>query len=52
MGLPGATADNLDYPLKSPGDFDFSSFVLPDELHPQIFGPKRLIRSMIKRLIR
>lgn len=52
MGLPGAIADNLDYPLKSPGDFDFSSFAVPDELHPQIFGPKRLIRSMIKRLIR
>ncbi|WP_462324223.1 DUF362 domain-containing protein [Desulfoplanes sp.] len=50
QGIPGAFPENLSYPLETKESFAFEGFEVPKELRPQVFGPKRLVRSLCKRL--
>lgn len=48
-GLPGAFAENLDFPLMRTGEFDCSGFRVPDRLEKVSFNPWRLGIGAMKR---
>jgi uncharacterized protein (DUF362 family) len=52
QGIEGAFEENVEYPLAAPNDFCFADFEVPGKLQSELFGPKRLIRSLYKRLFR
>ncbi len=49
-GLPGASLEDLAFPLLRPGDFDFSGFIVPGTLDAVSFAPLRLAQGAWKRL--
>jgi uncharacterized protein (DUF362 family) len=52
LGIEGAFPEMAHYPLDVPNAFHFEGFAVPGELQPEVFGPRRLVRSLIKRLLR
>ena len=50
-GLPGAFAENLEFPLESPDGFDASGFRLPEKLDAMEFEPVRFVRGRVRSLL-
>ncbi|MBU1247057.1 MAG: DUF362 domain-containing protein [Proteobacteria bacterium] len=50
-GLPGATFNDLRFPMEPLSNFDASTFVVPADLTPVSFAPHRLLQGRIKSML-
>jgi uncharacterized protein (DUF362 family) len=51
QGIEGAFPGQVVYPWMTPEDFALDGFEVPRNLQPQAFGPRRLMRSLYRRLV-
>ena len=50
-GLAGTDPDRLEFPLRGPGDFPATGFILPERLNPVTFHPGRMMVGACKRVV-
>ncbi|UJX40196.1 DUF362 domain-containing protein [Desulfovibrio sp. JY] len=51
LGLPGAKAEDLVFPMERPDAFDIAGFELPAALSPLCFEPKRFVTGRLRSLM-